>query len=227
MRITTFAAALLLSPVILTAQGSPNRLTLDLYWEYETVSDPQISPDGRQIIYTRQSFDKVNDRRQSSLWIMNADGTRDRFLVEGSNARWSPGGDRIAYTAPGKPRGTQVFVRWMDAEGAASQITQVEESPLGIAWSPDGKQLAFAMLVEEKNTWPIKMPKAPEGARWTEAPRIVERMKFRQDRVGFTDTGYSHVFVVPAGGGTARQFTHGDFDDVNPFGTGRSLEWTR
>ena len=221
------AAALLLVPTVLTGQGTPDRLTLDLYWEYESVSDPQISPDGRQIIYTRQSFDKVNDRRQSSLWIMSADGTRDRFLVEGSNARWSPTGDRIAYTAQGKPRGTQVFVRWMDAEGAVSQITQVEKSPMGVSWSPDGKQIAFAMLVEEKNTWPIKMPRAPEGAKWIEAPRIVERMKFRQDRVGFTDTGYSHVFVVPASGGTARQLTHGDFDDVNPFGTGRSLEWTR
>ena len=221
------AAALLLLPTVLTGQGSPDRLTLDLYWEFESVSDPQISPDGRQIIYTRQSFDKVNDRRQSALWIVSADGTKDRFLGEGSNARWSPTGDRIAYTAPGKPRGTQVFVRWMDAEGAVSQITQVEKSPTGVSWSPDGKQIAFAMLVEEKNSWPIKMPRAPEGAKWVEAPRIVERMKFRQDRVGFTDTGYSHVFVVPASGGTARQLTNGDFDDVNPFGTGRSLEWTR
>jgi dipeptidyl aminopeptidase/acylaminoacyl peptidase len=228
MRTLPFAAAvLLLVPTVLTGQASPDRLTLDSYWEYETVSDPQISPDGRHIIYTRQSFDKVNDRRQSTLWIMSADGTRDRFLVEGSNARWSPSGDRIVYTAPGKPRGTQVFVRWMDAEGAVSQITQVEKSPLGASWSPDGKQIAFAMLVEEKNSWPIKMPRAPEGAHWVEAPRIVERMKFRQDRVGFTDTGYSHVFVVPAGGGTARQLTDGNFDDVNPFGTGRSLEWTR
>jgi dipeptidyl aminopeptidase/acylaminoacyl peptidase len=221
------AAALLLLPAMLDGQGGTDRLTLDLYWEYESVSDPQISPDGRHIIYTRQSFDKVNDRRQSALWIMNADGTRDRFLVEGSHARWSPTGDRIAYTAPGKPRGTQLFVRWMDAEGAASQITQVEKSPTGVAWSPDGSQIAFGMLVEEKNSWPIKMPRAPEGAKWTEAPRIVERMKFRQDRVGFSDTGYSHVFIVPSGGGTARQLTFGDFDDVNPFGGGDALEWTR
>jgi dipeptidyl aminopeptidase/acylaminoacyl peptidase len=225
---TTFAAAvLLLVPGVLIGQGTPDLLTLEQYWDYESVADPQISPDGRHIIYTRQSFDKVNDRRQSALWIMSADGTRDRFLAEGSNARWSPSGDRIAYTSQGKPRGTQVFVRWMDAEGAVSQITQVEKPPIGLAWSPDGKQIAFAMLVEEKNTWPITMPRPPEGARWVEAPRIVERMKFRQDRVGFTDTGYSHVFVVPAGGGTARQLTHGEFDDVNPFGGGRALEWTR
>ncbi len=102
---------LLWAPALAQAQPNGDRLTLDLYLEYESVSDPQLSPDGTQIIYTRQGTDKVNDRRSSGLWIMNADGSKNRFLVEGSHARWSPTGDRIIYTAQGKPRGTQVFVR--------------------------------------------------------------------------------------------------------------------
>src|SRR5687768_17688517 len=108
-----------------------DRLTLDTFLEMETVSDPQLSPDGSQIIYTRGWVDKMNDRRESALWIMNADGSKNRFLSKGSNARWSPTGDRIAYTAPGEPRGSQVFVRWMDAEGATSQITRLEQAPGG------------------------------------------------------------------------------------------------
>ena len=103
-----------------------DRLNLDLYWEYETVSDPQLSPDGAQIIYTRGWIDKINDKRESSLWIMNADGSKNRFLVRGSGARWSPSGDRIVYTAQGDPKGSQIFVRYMDAEGAASQITHLD-----------------------------------------------------------------------------------------------------
>ena len=71
----------------------------------------------------------MNDRRESALWIMNADGSRNRFLVNGSGARWSPTGDRIAYVATGEPKGTQIFVRWMDAEGATSQLTRVDQSP--------------------------------------------------------------------------------------------------
>ena len=190
----------------------PDRINLDTYLELETASDPQLSPDGTHIIYTRGWVDKMNDRRESALWIMNADGTRHRFLVKGSNARWSPTGDRIAYIAPGEPRGPQVFVRWMDAEGATSQVTRVDQAPGGLAWSPDGTQLSFTALVEERTNWPVKMPKAPAGAKWTEPPRIVERLNYRRDRTGFVDTGFRHIFVVPAVGGTPRQVTDGNFD---------------
>ena len=196
-----------------------DRLTLEDYLELETAADPQLSPDGTKIIYTRGWVDKLNDRRESALWIMNADGSRNRFLAKGSGARWSPTGDRIAYTATGEPRGSQIFVRWMDAEGATSQITRVEQAPSNVSWSPDGTQLSFSMLVEDRASWPIKMPKMPAGARLTEAPRIVERLNYRRDRSGFTDSGYRHIFVVPAVGGTARQVTSGNYDH-------NGAEWT-
>ena len=59
---------------------------------------------------------------------------------------WAPTGDRIAYTAQGEPRGTQIFVRYMDAEGAVSQITRVEKAPSAIAWSPS-TSIAFPTAV--------------------------------------------------------------------------------
>jgi hypothetical protein len=59
-----------------------DRLDLDLYWEYEVVSDPQISPDGTQIIDTRQAIDRVNDKRESSLWALRHRSERDDISPE-------------------------------------------------------------------------------------------------------------------------------------------------
>src|SRR5919199_1516759 len=70
-------------------------LVIDHYLDYEQVSDPQISPDGSQIVYTRRWVNKLEDKWESVLWIVRADGSRNRFLVKGAGAIWSPDGTRI------------------------------------------------------------------------------------------------------------------------------------
>lgn len=188
-----------------------DRLTIADYFDWEDVSAPALSPDGRQIIYTRTWIDKLNDRRESSVWIMNADGTKNRFLVKGADARWSPDGSRIAYVAPGEPGGAQIWVRYMDAEGATTQITRLTESPSDIEWSPDGRTLAFGMLVRQQDDWRIAMPAAPRGAKWVEPPRVVTKVRYRADRQGFLENGVRQLFTVPADGGTPRQITMGEW----------------
>ena len=66
MRRLLVALTLASVPVLLAAQNAVtnDRLDLELYWEFETVSDPQLSPDGSQVIYTRGWTDKVNDKRE-------------------------------------------------------------------------------------------------------------------------------------------------------------------
>ncbi len=197
---TTFAAA----------QASPIRtISLEMYLDLESVSNPQIAPDGQRIVYTRGWIDKMNDSRESSIWIMNGDGSRNRFLVDGSGPTWSPDGTRIAYTASGEPEGSQIFVRWMDDEGSTSQITRLEKSPSGVRWSPDGEWLSFTMTIEGEPAWTVTPPGRPDGADWTAAPKVVTRADYRQDRIGFVDEGWRHIFVVPSEGGTARQLTDG------------------
>ncbi|MFL5542193.1 MAG: S9 family peptidase [Longimicrobiaceae bacterium] len=219
MKRTLTAAAVML--VTLPPLAAPARaqqapvddlFTVEKYLDLEQVSGPQVSPDGRTVVYTRRWVNRVEDRWDASLWIMDADGSHNRFLARGSSPVWSPDGTRIAYLAEGEPRGTQVWVRWMDAEGAATQVTRVDRTPGNVDWSPDGKSLAFTMFVPKSTSWSIPMPTAPEGARWTAAPRVVERLHYRQDRQGFTEPGFVHLFVVPAEGGTPRQLTRGDWN---------------
>jgi dipeptidyl aminopeptidase/acylaminoacyl peptidase len=231
-------AALVLPAAALAQTRAGNKLQLEQLFDFETVSNPRISPDGTQIVYTRGWVDKVNDRRSSALWVMNADGSKNRFLTTGSNAIWSPDGTRIAFTRDGEPAGRQIWVRWMDAEGATTQITHLGETPSNLAWTPDGKSIAFTMLVPKRDTWQIRMPARPEGAKWIEAPRIVESLTYRTDRQGFIEQGLRQIFVVPADGGTERRVTDGQYDYAGEFSftndgqeillsTGRGKDWER
>ena len=193
-----------------------SKLSIEQYLDWSDVQTPQLSPDGTQIIYTRRWIDKMNDKWETSLWMMNADGSHQRALVQGSDVRWSPDGKRIAYVAKGEAAGSQIWVRWMDAEGAASQISRLTETPAALEWAPDGKSIAFTMNVPVKQEWRIAMPAAPKGAKWIEPPKIVMRLDFRSDRIGYTDESYRHIFVISADGGTPRQVTSGDWNHSGP-----------
>ena len=231
--LTTSIIALMLTGSALFAAeiGNNNppirKISLPMFLDMVTVSDPEISPDGKQIVFTRRWVDKMNDKFESALYLMNADGSHQRFLVKGSGARWSPDGTRIAYMAEGEPKGNQIYVRWMDAEGAVTQVTRVEEPLANISWSPDSKSIAFIKLVPQKETWNIKLPPRPEGAKWTADPTIVERLRYRADRQGLLPSGFRHIFTVSADGGAPRQLTTGNFNDgsAGAFGGG-GLSWT-
>jgi dipeptidyl aminopeptidase/acylaminoacyl peptidase len=188
-RVSGIAAGLVLALALTAAVSAQETLKLSQWLDFERVSGPQISPDGQRIVYTRRWVDKVADKWKSSVWMMNADGSRNRFLLKGSSPKWSPDGERLAYLAEGEPKGQQIFVRWMDAEGGTTQVTRVEKAPRGFEWSPDGEQPAFVQLVPKTTSWKIDMPKPPKGAKWTESPRIVDRMTYRRDRQGFVEEG--------------------------------------
>lgn len=85
--------------------ASDSLLTVNHYLDMEGVSDPQLSPDGTQILYTRRWVNKLEDKFESAIWAMRADGSHNRLLVKGSGPRWSPDGNRILYVAEGDPKG--------------------------------------------------------------------------------------------------------------------------
>lgn len=206
---------------------APDRLTTDHYFELERISNAQISPDGAHVVYTRDQANRIEDKWESSLWIMNADGSQHRFLAKGSAPRWAPDSRRILYLADGEPRGAQIFVRWIDAEGAATQVTHATEKVADARWSPDGRLIAFSMFVPDKHKWAISMPAEPQGAKWTPAPRIVDTLHYRQDRVGFLQDGETHLFVVAADGGAPRQLTRGDWSaGAGELRAAVAMDWT-
>jgi dipeptidyl aminopeptidase/acylaminoacyl peptidase len=182
-------------------------------------ADPQISPDGKTIVYVRRTGDVMTDKMQSSLWLIDvASGRQTPFATDGSSPRWSPDGSRIAYAAR-DGEGSQLFVRGIGAAQGA-RITSFPGDPQALAWSPDGTRLAYIATVAGEGTKLGTQPPKPEGAKWAEPLTIIDRVNYRNDGPGYVKPGYDHLFVVGADGGAARQLTYGKFDDGGP------LSWT-
>lgn len=221
MRSVLLAALLAAAPVLAQPQPSPasdaptSAFTGSDLFGLAMASDPQISPDGRTIVYVRRQNDIMADRMLGSLWLIDvATGRQTPFAASGSTPRWSPDGTRIAYVA-GEGESSQLFVRWI-ASGASAKVTALPGDPNSLAWSPDGRRLAFVATIAGQPTTLGKAPPKPEGAKWAEPLQVIDRVNYRADGPGYLKPGRDHVFVVAADGGAARQLTSGAFDDFGP-----------
>jgi len=184
--------------------------------DFEWAADPQISPDGMRVAFTRVHVDAEADEYRTSIWLCDlsdgADGA-PRPLTRGpydAQPRWSPDGGRLAFVRrspakDGEESFGQLFVLPMDG-GEATSLTSLAKGASSPAWSPDGVRLAFLSTTNpELDDDPAqKKPKHEPG-------RVVTKPVFRMNNEGFIDeTHPAHVWVIDAAGGTPRQLTRGE-----------------
>lgn len=182
-------------------------------------ADPQIRPDGRIVAYSRMSFDIMNDRGRSSIWLIDTETGTQTPVVTGSGShnspRWSPKGDRLAYVSTVEDGRPQLFVRWMQT-GQTARLAELLDGPDSLTWSPDGKWIAFTMFAPDSKSPLGEAPPKPENAQWAPPLEVITDITYRADGAGYLKPGYTHVYVVPAEGGTPRQLTFGAFNEGGP-----------
>jgi dipeptidyl aminopeptidase/acylaminoacyl peptidase len=184
------------------ALAQTRRLELNDYAKIASVSDPQISPDGKTIVFVLSRPNLGEDRSDRQLVLIDiAAGaqhvlTYDRKSV--GTPRWSPGGDRLAFVAvegAGKDARPQVFVLSMGG-GEARKITDAPNGIEQFAWRPNGQEIAYVSSDEPENKKEIEK---------------------HQDAFEVGDNDFlaaeaalpSHIWLIAAEGGKAKRLTSG------------------
>jgi dipeptidyl aminopeptidase/acylaminoacyl peptidase len=186
------------------AKAQARRIELGDFAKVAAVSDPQIAPDGKAIVFVVSRMNLDQDRNDRELVVLDISTAAQRVLTHDrkdvGSPRWSPTGDRIAFLAavgPAKEEKPQVFVLSMRG-GDASKITDAPNGVEQFAWRPNGSEIAYVTADEPENT------------------KEVEK---HLDAFEIGDNGYletkapapSHIWLTASEGGKPRRLSSGSW----------------
>jgi dipeptidyl aminopeptidase/acylaminoacyl peptidase len=217
MRRLLLAVTLFAVTVVSTAGQEKRFITETDIMKFVWIAEGQISPDGKQVAFTRVVINESKDDYETSLWLVPADGSAaPRILTSGtrdSGPRWSPDGKAIAFVRSaekdGKPQPAQIFLLALDG-GEARAVTDLARGAGAPAWSPDGKRIAFSSTMRADDT------ATPAPAK--SDVRVITSAVYRANGGGWNDPDrQSHIWVteVQSGGAIAKatQLTSGKYSE--------------
>lgn len=189
-------------------KGSLREIAQDDLFCLKFLHSGNLSPDGKMIVYEVSRMDKGEQEHEehSALWLLSLENGETRQLTNGvardSNPQWSPDGRIIAFVSS-RDKKPQIYTMSVDG-GEARALTSLKQGVGGgLAWSPDGAQLAFTV------------PSAVEPPDLTKPYRLT-RHTYRFDKIGYLDGLVQDIYVISAAGGDPKQVTHEACMHVGP-----------
>jgi dipeptidyl aminopeptidase/acylaminoacyl peptidase len=223
MKRFVIAISVLVLALAASATAQDSRYTVEDLLKVRRVSDPRVSPDGRQVAFVVGDVNLEGNRVVNQIYVVSVGGGTAKQLTNGNSSsaapRWAPDGKKIAFTTGG-----QIWI--MDSDGDdKKQITKISTGAGGPVWSPDGNWLAFVSEVyPECSDDDCNKRKDEDAEKSKVKAHLTERLLFRHWNE-WRDVKRSHVFVVSSKGGNARDLTPGDFDSP-PYAASSNVDYS-
>ncbi len=228
LRCSSVFALLVAAAISAFAQdGSKHSITFTDMIGMHRVAEPQISSDGKWVVYTVTTPDMEANRGASNIWIVSTAGGAEMQLTRSghdSSPVWSPDGKTVAFLSS-RSGVSQVYLLSMDG-GEAHPLTKLSTGADIVKWSPDDKTVAFTSSVYPdcvsrsaaalNNDDECNSKRDAEKEKNKVKAHVAERLLYRH-WTHWNEGKRSHLFVVPADGSAApRDLTLGADYDIPP-----------
>ena len=186
-------------------------ITPDLVYSLVNVSGPDISADGSKVVFVKSCVDGQTGEDCSQVQMIDLNTGSEASFTQGpkdGNPQFSPDGESLAFLRPDDKERRQVWVIKTNG-GEAVQITTLRGGVSDFVWSPDGQHVAVVSNIDPDQ------PEDDHDAKKDPMVKVVNRIKYRHDVLGWRGDGHRQLFVVEVGG-EARQLTQGDYENYAP-----------